>query len=172
VQRVSKDNIDNIRTFAEARSRLEEIVGLVKDKNLPLEKSLDLYEEAIELGNRCSDLIDDTDFSADEIAAFEADRRAGAAKGNGADATAEKDDGAGASGPEGASTAEKDGGAGASGPEGASTAEKDGGAGASGPEGASTAEKDDGAGASGPEGASDATAGDGGEKQDADPARS
>lgn len=68
---MAKDNIDNIHTFAEARSRLEEIVALVKDKDLSLEKSLDLYEEAIALGNRCSDLIDDTDFSAEELAVFE-----------------------------------------------------------------------------------------------------
>jgi exodeoxyribonuclease VII small subunit len=63
---MAQGNADEIRTFAEARERLEEIVGLVRDKDLPLEKSLDLFEEAIKLGNRCSDLIDDATFSPEE----------------------------------------------------------------------------------------------------------
>ena len=33
----------------------------------PLEKALDLYEEAIRLGNSCADLIDTTDFSLEEL---------------------------------------------------------------------------------------------------------
>jgi exodeoxyribonuclease VII small subunit len=54
------------RTFNEVRTRLEQIVEEVRDKDLPLEKSLDLYEEAIRLGNRCSDLIDKADYSPEE----------------------------------------------------------------------------------------------------------
>lgn len=65
---MARGNAADIKTFAEARSRLEEIVKLVRDKELPLDKSLDLFEEAIELGNRCADLIDDTEFSAEELA--------------------------------------------------------------------------------------------------------
>ncbi len=56
------------RTFNEVRTRLEEIVEEVRDKDLSLEKSLDLYEEAIKLGNRCSDLIDKADYSPEEAA--------------------------------------------------------------------------------------------------------
>jgi len=60
------------RNFTEVRGRLEEIVHDIRDKDLSLEKSLDLYEEAIRLGNLCSDLIDKTDFSAEELSALEA----------------------------------------------------------------------------------------------------
>ena len=90
---MAKDNIDNIHTFAEARSRLEEIVALVKDKDLSLEKSLDLYEEAIALGNRCADLIDDTDFSAEELAVFEDGRGEAAPAEDAADEAAEAPEG-------------------------------------------------------------------------------
>jgi exodeoxyribonuclease VII small subunit len=61
-------NANDIRTFAQARERLEAIVGQVKGNDTPLEKSLDLYEEAIRVGNRCSDLIDNVDFTAEEVA--------------------------------------------------------------------------------------------------------
>ncbi len=57
------------QTFGEVRARLDEIVVAVRDKNLSLEKSLDLYEEAIELGNRCAELVDRPDYTADEAAA-------------------------------------------------------------------------------------------------------
>lgn len=45
-------------TFGEVRARLDEIVSEVRKKDLSLEKSLDLYEEAIKLGNRCAELVD------------------------------------------------------------------------------------------------------------------
>lgn len=57
------------RTFAEVRARLDEIVAEVRKKDLPLEKSLDLYEEAIELGNRCAELVDKPDFTEEEAQA-------------------------------------------------------------------------------------------------------
>lgn len=57
-------------SYARVRERLEDIVLQVRSKDVPLEKSLDLYEEAIRLGNTCADLIDKTDFSADEIDAL------------------------------------------------------------------------------------------------------
>ena len=44
-------------TFGEVRARLDEIVTEVRSKDISLEKSLDLYEEAIRLGNRCAELI-------------------------------------------------------------------------------------------------------------------
>ena len=53
-------------TFSEVRARLDEIVTQVRDKDLSLEKSLDLYEEAIALGNRCTELVDSPDFSPEE----------------------------------------------------------------------------------------------------------
>jgi hypothetical protein len=48
---------------------MEEIVSAVRSKDLPLEKSLDLYEEALDLGNRCIELLDSTDFSDEELQA-------------------------------------------------------------------------------------------------------
>ena len=54
-------------TFGEVRSRLDEIVAEVRSKDVSLEKSLDLYEEAIQLGNRCAELIDKPDYTTEEI---------------------------------------------------------------------------------------------------------
>ena len=56
------------QTFGELRARLDEIVVEVRDKDLSLEKSLDLYEEAIRLGNRCAELVDKPDYTDDEAA--------------------------------------------------------------------------------------------------------
>ena len=67
------------RTYAEVKERLEEIVEQVRDKDLSLEKSLDLYEEAVRLGNRCSDLVDKIDFSATEREALIAQQENAAA---------------------------------------------------------------------------------------------
>ncbi len=55
-------------TFGEARARLDEIVAEVRSKDVSLERSLDLYEEAIRLGNRCAELADKPDYTPDEIA--------------------------------------------------------------------------------------------------------
>ena len=56
-------------TFSEVRARLDEILVEVRKKDLPLEKSLDLYEEAIKLANRCAELVDKSDFSKEEAQA-------------------------------------------------------------------------------------------------------
>lgn len=56
-------------TFGEVRARLDEIVSEVRKKDLSLEKSLDLYEEAIKLGNRCAELVDKSDYSDEEARA-------------------------------------------------------------------------------------------------------
>ena len=79
-------------TFAEVRARLDEILVEVRKKDLSLEKSLDLYEEAIKLGNRCAELVDKPDFSEEEaaeaLAAIEGAAGAGEGRGDadGADA--------------------------------------------------------------------------------------
>ena len=54
-------------SYSRLRERLEEIVVQGRSKDVPLEKSLDLYEEALRLGSSCADMIDRTDFSADEM---------------------------------------------------------------------------------------------------------
>jgi exodeoxyribonuclease VII small subunit len=63
--------MDKQSSYARTRERLEEIVAQVKAKDMPLEKSLDLYEEALRLGNVCAEMIDRTDFSAEELQAVE-----------------------------------------------------------------------------------------------------
>lgn len=63
-------------TFSDVRARLEDIVQQVRSKDISLEKSLDLYDEAIRLGNRCSDLIDKGDFSAEEAEAVRLGKQA------------------------------------------------------------------------------------------------
>lgn len=55
-------------SFGEVRARLDEIVAEVRNKDLSLEKSLDLYEEAIKLGNKCAELVDKPDFTEEEAA--------------------------------------------------------------------------------------------------------
>ena len=59
--------MDKQSSFNKTRERLEEIVVQIKAKDMPLEKSLDLYEEALRLGSACAEMIDRTDFSADEL---------------------------------------------------------------------------------------------------------
>ena len=60
-------------SFSEVRARLDEIVTEVRKRDLSLEKSLDLYEEAIKLGNRAAELVDKPEFSEDELAAASAE---------------------------------------------------------------------------------------------------
>ena len=59
--------MDNQSSFSKTRQRLEEIVIQIKARDLPLEKSLDLYEEALRLGSECAEMIDRTDFSLEEL---------------------------------------------------------------------------------------------------------
>ncbi len=49
---------DERYTFAQARTRLEEIVVHVRKKDCSLEKSLDLLEEGVRLANTCTELSD------------------------------------------------------------------------------------------------------------------
>ena len=53
---------DGDYTFAQARTRLEEIVAQVRKKDTTLEKSLDLLEEGVRLANQCTELSDHTEW--------------------------------------------------------------------------------------------------------------
>jgi exodeoxyribonuclease VII small subunit len=65
---------DDRSTFETTKARLEDIVVQVRRKDVSLEQSLDMLEEAVRLVNQCNDLIDQTSFkSASEAAAVEAD---------------------------------------------------------------------------------------------------
>lgn len=55
---------DESYTFAQARTRLEEIVVQVRKKDVSLEKSLDLLEEGVRLANVCTELSDHTEWRA------------------------------------------------------------------------------------------------------------
>lgn len=64
------DNTEQLQDFAAVKARLEEIVEAVSDDDLALDDALDLYEEAINLGLRVSDLLEES-ISADEMAESE-----------------------------------------------------------------------------------------------------
>jgi len=51
-------------TFAQARARLEDIVGQVRKKDMSLERSLDLLEEGVRLANVCTEQIDQSEWRA------------------------------------------------------------------------------------------------------------
>ncbi len=45
-------------TFDDITERLDEIIAQVRSKDTSLERSLDLFDEAIELGSRAVDMVD------------------------------------------------------------------------------------------------------------------
>ena len=49
---------DTPTTFEGVKARLDEIVAAVGDDSLPLDEALALYEEAVSLGLRASDLLE------------------------------------------------------------------------------------------------------------------
>lgn len=54
-------------TYTQQRERLEEIVLQIRAKEVPLEKSLDLFDEALAIGTRCVERLEQTDFTAEEL---------------------------------------------------------------------------------------------------------
>lgn len=56
----SRKRIDtsSYTTFSQITERLDEIVVQVKRKDVPLESSLDLFDEAIALGSKAVDFVD------------------------------------------------------------------------------------------------------------------
>ena len=49
--------------YTRLRQELEDIVVQVRSKDVPLEKSLDLFDEALKIGGQCVEAIDRADFS-------------------------------------------------------------------------------------------------------------
>jgi exodeoxyribonuclease VII small subunit len=94
---------DDRSTFETTRARLEDIVVQVRRKDVSLEQSLDMLEEAVRLVNQCNELIDQTSFRAPaavvdaEAAAAEspADASTGEAEAAHAGAEAEAEEAAG-----------------------------------------------------------------------------
>ena len=58
----------NAARFEDITTRLDEIVGSVRSKDTSLEKSLELFDEAIALGSKAVELVDDPTFSPEEAA--------------------------------------------------------------------------------------------------------
>ncbi|OUO89012.1 exodeoxyribonuclease VII small subunit [Gordonibacter sp. An230] len=51
--------LEEYDSFEAVKSRLDEIVDAVNDDDLPLDDALALYEEAVSLGLRASDLLEE-----------------------------------------------------------------------------------------------------------------
>lgn len=61
---------DEAQDFAAVVGRLDEIVEAVRKKDVSLERSLDLLDEAIKLGGRAVALVDSAEFSPEEQASM------------------------------------------------------------------------------------------------------
>lgn len=81
-------------TFGDITERLDEIIATVRSKDTSLERSLDLFDEAIALGSKAVELVDSFDMSPDEAAMLEEAQSDGdgAAPGDAAEATPAADD--------------------------------------------------------------------------------
>ena len=64
---------DESTSYTSAKAQLDDIAERVKAKDLPLEKALDLYEEAIRIGNTSADMLDVSEFTVDELGASDED---------------------------------------------------------------------------------------------------
>lgn len=60
-----------VHTFDDITARLDEIIATVRSKDTSLERSLDLFDEAISLGSKAVDLVDSFDLSPREAQALE-----------------------------------------------------------------------------------------------------
>ena len=52
------DNAQEYLDFDQALNRLQEIVGMVRNRETGLEESIDMLEEAVQLANICTENID------------------------------------------------------------------------------------------------------------------
>lgn len=68
-----------IKTFDDITDRLDEIVAAVRSKDTSLERSLDLFDEAIKLGSRAVDMVDQFDLSPREADLLDSDQPVGGA---------------------------------------------------------------------------------------------
>ena len=65
--------------FDEITERLDEIIAQVRSKDTSLERSLDLFDEAIELGSRAVDMVDSFELSPREADMLDEQEAAAAA---------------------------------------------------------------------------------------------
>lgn len=86
---MARVDVSRYHTFGEITERLDDIVSQVRDKDVSLERSLDLFDEAIALGSKAVSLVDATDFSPEEEARLaELPSEAGGEEGSGPDGAA------------------------------------------------------------------------------------
>lgn len=74
---------EGARTFDDITARLDEIVSTVRSKDTSLERSLDLFDEAIRLGSEAVDMVDKFELSPRETELLDRDG-AGTGEGPGA----------------------------------------------------------------------------------------
>ena len=67
-----KPDTSSFQTFDQITSRLDEIIVQVRDKDTSLERSLDLFDEAIALGSKAVDFVDTAEVLPGESAATSA----------------------------------------------------------------------------------------------------
>ena len=63
---MAKIDTSEYRSFDQITARLDSIVDQVRDKNVSLEHSLDLFDEAIALGSKAVNMVDTTEFTPEE----------------------------------------------------------------------------------------------------------
>lgn len=62
-------------TFDDVLSRMDDIVNAVRAKDASLERSLDLFDEAIALGSKAVEMVDSFELSDREAAQLEGDMK-------------------------------------------------------------------------------------------------
>ena len=55
---MARVDVSRYQTFGDITERLDDIVAQVRDKDVSLERSLDLFDEAIALGSKAVDMVD------------------------------------------------------------------------------------------------------------------
>lgn len=63
---MAKIDTSEYQSFDQITARLDSIVDQVRDKNISLEHSLDLFDEAIALGSKAVNMVDTTEFTPEE----------------------------------------------------------------------------------------------------------
>ena len=63
---MARIDTSSYKTFSDVTDRLDEIVKAVRDKDASLERSLDLFDEAIALGSKAVEMVDRVEFSEEE----------------------------------------------------------------------------------------------------------
>lgn len=63
---MAKADTSAYTSFGQISGRLDQIIAAVRDKDTSLERSLDLFDEAIALGSKAVDMVDTTDFTEEE----------------------------------------------------------------------------------------------------------